>query len=195
MAMMNGMVCGIFLVATSLPSTFRTPVPPLPKPGPSYLKSNTMVCLPGASASWPSQRNRSRSSEVVEKHRLALEQVEAVAAEAAAQGDEHSFGAALRDLHLGGDRVGLVQDARRIAGGQAGHLAGVGEDVPPGGRARPRRDEALQGSSCPAGRRCTSSPPSGTAPASRAACRASWPRGRCSASSPRRCCRAPTCSR
>jgi hypothetical protein len=56
-AMMNGMVCGILLVATSLPSTFSTPVSPLPKPGPSYLKSNTMVCSPGASASWPSHRS------------------------------------------------------------------------------------------------------------------------------------------
>ena len=39
------------------------PVPPLPKPGPSYLKSNTMVCLPGASAP-PSHRERSAVEEL-----------------------------------------------------------------------------------------------------------------------------------
>ena len=39
--------------ATSLPSTSSIAVPPLPMPGPSYLKSTTMVCLPGARLSWP----------------------------------------------------------------------------------------------------------------------------------------------
>ncbi len=50
--------------------------------------------------------------EVVEEHRLALEQIKAIATEAATQGDDHSFGAALRNVHFGGDRIGLVQDAR-----------------------------------------------------------------------------------
>ena len=48
-------------LATSLPSTESTPVPPLPKPGPSDLKSKTMVCLP-ASSSGPSHVVRLRSS-------------------------------------------------------------------------------------------------------------------------------------
>ena len=41
------MVCGIVWLATSLPSTFSTPVPPLPKPGPSYLKSKHDGVLAG----------------------------------------------------------------------------------------------------------------------------------------------------
>jgi Domain of unknown function (DUF4136) len=45
-----GMVCSIDLRATSLPSTDRTPVPPLAGPGPSYLKLKTMVCFTSAIA-------------------------------------------------------------------------------------------------------------------------------------------------
>ena len=62
--------------------------------------------------------------EVVEEDRLAaaeaelaLAQEQAVAAEAAALGDDHAFGAALGDLDLGGDGVATVEDARRGAGG------------------------------------------------------------------------------
>ena len=40
------------------------------------------------------------------EHRLALEQIEAVAGEAAALGHDHAFGAALRDLDLGLEVVG-----------------------------------------------------------------------------------------
>jgi hypothetical protein len=43
-------VCSRVLRAISLPSTVNTPRPPLPGPGPSYLRSKTSVCLPGASA-------------------------------------------------------------------------------------------------------------------------------------------------
>src|SRR5262249_30819623 len=46
----TGMVCSNVFFATSLPSTDNTPVPPLPRPGPSGLKSNTMVCLPAVSS-------------------------------------------------------------------------------------------------------------------------------------------------
>ena len=67
------MVLSIFFVATTLPSTLRTPVPlrpmPLmsskasvPMPSPSYLKSNSSTCLPGASASGPSHLILSRST-------------------------------------------------------------------------------------------------------------------------------------
>ena len=139
MAMRNGIVCGIVFLANSLPSTVSTPVPPLPKPGPSYLKSNTIVCLPGLSA-LPNQSSRPHAAfpaealqieQVVDEDRLALEQVEAVAAEAAAQRHDHSLRAAFGNRHLGGDGVVLVQDARRIADGNAGILARVGENVRP----------------------------------------------------------------
>src|SRR6476661_5302166 len=43
--------------------------------------------------------------EVIEKHRLALEQVQAIATEATTQGGEHSFGAALRYLHIRSDCI------------------------------------------------------------------------------------------
>ena len=66
-------MCSIFSVATSFPSTFSTPVPPRPMPlmllnasvpeaEASYLKSKSSVCLPGVSASGPSQRTRLRST-------------------------------------------------------------------------------------------------------------------------------------
>ena len=146
------MVRSIFCVATSLPSTLSTPVPPrpmplmllkasVPMPRPSYLKSNSSVCLPGDSASAPSQRTRFRSTRFQSEHRLALQHVEAVAAEAAALGDEHAFAAALRDFDLGLEVVRGIEDARRVAVGRAGERAGVGEHVAAGGDAGPRRDE------------------------------------------------------
>jgi hypothetical protein len=60
-------------VETTLPLTENTPVPGSPKPltllkasvakpSPSYLKSNTSACLPGASASGPSQDRRRTNS-------------------------------------------------------------------------------------------------------------------------------------
>ena len=79
------MVCGIFWLATSLPSTFSTPVPPLPKPGPSYVKSKDDGVLARRQRVLPFPAEALKVEEVVEEHRLALEQVEAVAAEAATQ--------------------------------------------------------------------------------------------------------------
>ena len=58
--------------------------------------------------------------EVPDEDRLALEQVEAVAGEAAALGDEHALAAALRDLDLGLEVVGGVEHARRVAVRRAG---------------------------------------------------------------------------
>ena len=49
-----------------------------------------------------------------------FEHVEAVAGEAAALGDQHAFGAALRDLDLGLEGVGGVEHARRVAVRRAG---------------------------------------------------------------------------
>ena len=79
--------------ANSLPSTENTPVPPLPGPGPSYLKSKTIVCLPGfesfaqqvVGSHAPFPAVALQIEEVVNEDRLAFEQVETVAAEAAAQ--------------------------------------------------------------------------------------------------------------
>ena len=109
-------------------------------PSPSYLKSNSSVCLPGGRlGAFPA--DPLQVHQVPEEHRLALEQIEAVAAEAAALRDDHPFGAALRDLHLGLEVVRGVEDARRVAVGRAGQLAGVGEHVAAGRDAGPRRDE------------------------------------------------------
>ena len=84
-----GVVCSREFLATSLPSTESTPVPPLPKPGPSALKSKTMVCLPASARAFP--RRALEVEQVVEEHRLApaesefaLAQEQAVAAEAPA---------------------------------------------------------------------------------------------------------------
>ena len=65
--------------------------------------------------------------EVVDKHRLAFEQVEAVAAEPAAVGHEHPLCASLRDFDLGGDLVGPVEGARGVSFGCIAELAGITE--------------------------------------------------------------------
>ena len=71
--------------------------------------------------------------------RHALAQEQPVAAEAPAFGDDHAFRAALGNLDLGGDGVGLVQDARRSAGRHAGQFARIGEDRSSRRQARARR--------------------------------------------------------
>jgi hypothetical protein len=65
--------------------------------------------------------------QVPEEDRLALEQVEAVAAEPAAGGQDHALGAARRHLDVGGDGVGRVQQQRRVALRDAGHRLRVDE--------------------------------------------------------------------
>src|SRR5438093_7174066 len=117
--MINGIVWAIFLLAISLPSTVNTPVPPFPGPGPSYLKSNTSVCLPGASAranksapTLPADATLPAESlhikQVVGEDRLALLQEHSVATDASAQGHDHSLRAAFRNSDFGGDGVVLV---------------------------------------------------------------------------------------
>ena len=80
---MIGRVFAIFFVATTLPSTFNSPVPDWPRPvkllkasvsppRPSYLKSNATVCLPGPSGSGASQVARSRSTRFQVKDGLPL---------------------------------------------------------------------------------------------------------------------------
>ena len=46
-----------FTLATSLPSTDRTPVPPLPKPGPSYLevKHDSVLAARERSLTFPAE--------------------------------------------------------------------------------------------------------------------------------------------
>ena len=77
------MVLSIRFVSTTLPSTFSVPVPPLPTPEkllkakvatprPSYLKSNSMVCGPGGSASAACQETHSRLSRFQQNFGLPL---------------------------------------------------------------------------------------------------------------------------
>jgi hypothetical protein len=70
--------------------------------------------------------------QVPQEHRLALQQIEAVATEAAALGHDHPVRAALRDLHVGLEVVRRVEDEGRVAVRRAGELAGPGELVAPG---------------------------------------------------------------
>src|SRR5262245_34407965 len=132
------MVCVIVLRATSLPSTDRTPVPPLPKPGPSYLKSNATVCLPGASAAGPSHRKRSTSKKLYTKTGLPL-QVETMATATAPERIDHAFCASLRYFDPGGDGVRLAGNVGGAAVGKTKRFSRVGEYGPTGGRARSRR--------------------------------------------------------
>src|SRR5215831_18855541 len=127
MVIKTGMVCRTLLVATSLSSTLRTPVPPLPKPGPSYLKSNTMMCLPRPERVLAFPAKAFEVDEVIDEHRLALEQVQTIATEASSFRDDHPFAAVLRartangvagiarNVHLGGDCKGPVQNTGGIA--------------------------------------------------------------------------------
>src|SRR5271165_3361886 len=64
---------------------------------------------------------------VVEEHRLALQQVQTVSAEATALGDDHPFAAAFWHFDLSGDREGPGQDTWCVSRGDAGHLTRVSE--------------------------------------------------------------------
>src|SRR5712672_1636477 len=83
--------------------------------------------------------------QVVIEDRLAVEQIEAVAAETAAQGHDHSFRTAFGDRYLSGDSVVLVQNAGSIADGNTRILACIGENSAAGDSARSRRKEAREG--------------------------------------------------
>ena len=113
-----GMVWGMLLGRDFLAVHLQYAGAALAMPGPSYLKSNTMVCLPGVERLLAFPAESLKGQEIVGEHRLALEQIEAVAAEAATVGDDHPLAAALRDLDLGGDGVGLAEDVRCVAVGQ-----------------------------------------------------------------------------
>jgi hypothetical protein len=75
--------------------------------------------------------------EVVGEDRFALEQVEAVTAEAAAVRYDHPVAAVIGDFHLRGDGVGPAYGVGRIGVGRPGQRTRVGEDAAPGGVARP----------------------------------------------------------
>ncbi len=79
---------------------------------------------------------------VPEKHRLAFEQVEAVAGEPATGGKDHAFGTAFGNRDVRGDGVGGVEEQRRIALRQADHRLGIDELGAAGGDVRTRGDDA-----------------------------------------------------
>src|SRR5208283_3936058 len=80
--------------------------------------------------------------EVPQEHRLALGEIEAVAAEASALRDQHAAAAALRDLDVRFEAVRGVQDGRRVAVRRARHRHRPNEFVAPRRDARLRRDGA-----------------------------------------------------
>ena len=79
--------------------------------------------------------------QVPQKHRLALEQVEAVAGKAPARGQDHTFGTARRHLDVGSDGIGRVQQEGRVALRQADHRLRVNELGAPGRDVRARCDD------------------------------------------------------
>ena len=120
---MIGSVRSIFSVATALPSTLSMPVPPRPMPlkllNASVPGAESVVLevelhrvLAGREGLGAFPADALEVDQVPEEHRLALEQVEAVAAEAPAGGEDHALGAALRHVDVGRDRVGAVQQQR-----------------------------------------------------------------------------------
>src|SRR5262245_17389939 len=100
--MTAGMVCGIVLRATSLPSTDRTPVPPFAWPGPSFEVKYDCV-FARRERLWALPAEALQSQQVVGEDWLPLEQVEAVTAEAASKRVEHTFGTLRRNLYISCD--------------------------------------------------------------------------------------------
>ena len=76
--------------------------------------------------------------------RLAVAEVEAVAAGQAAVGEDHPLGPALGNLDVGGDRERLVQHRRRGAVGQRDLAGIVDELVALAGEARPALEFGVQ---------------------------------------------------
>ena len=83
--------------------------------------------------------------EVVNENRLAFLQKQAVAAEAAAQCDDHPLRSAFWDRYLSGDGEVLVQNPGSVAERNPGILTRVSKHSFPGNRARSRRLEAHKG--------------------------------------------------
>ena len=79
---------------------------------------------------------------IPEEHRLALEQVKAVAGEAPTRGQDHALRASLRHVNVRRDGVGTVEQERRIALRQANHGPGVNELGTAGGDVRTRCNDA-----------------------------------------------------
>src|SRR5262245_65590285 len=97
-----GKVFSIFLVATTLPSTFSVPVPErptpekllnasVPAPRPSYLKSNSTVAGRDLVRAFPLETLK--IDHVPQPNRFALQQIEPVTPETAAGGEDHALGA------------------------------------------------------------------------------------------------------
>ena len=70
--------------------------------------------------------------QVPQEHRLALEQIKAITAKAPAGGEDHAFRPALRHIDVGRDRVGSIQQHRRVALRQTNHWPRIDELGAPG---------------------------------------------------------------
>jgi len=68
--------------------------------------------------------------QVVKKNRLALENIEAVAAEPSAIGHEHTVAAIRRNGEFSGHNVGFVQNVWFVARKDASHRSRIGEHIP-----------------------------------------------------------------
>ena len=79
--------------------------------------------------------------EVIQEYGLVLQQIETVAAEAAALGDDHAFGTALGDVDLRREVERGVEYAWSVAVRRTGDLAGPSERRTAGGKARTGRDD------------------------------------------------------
>ena len=104
------------------------------------MKSNSTVCLPG-------ERLRAfpldalEVDQVPEEHRLALEQIEAVAGKAPARRQDHALGATFGDGDVRRDGVGGIQQEGRITLRESHHRPGVDELRAAGSDVRARGDD------------------------------------------------------
>src|SRR6516162_9600807 len=78
--------------------------------------------------------------EVVKEHRLALQQVQTVTAEAPALRDNHPLATVLWNNDFCRNDVRSVNDARGLVGGKTRYLTKIGEHLTAGNRTWPRRE-------------------------------------------------------
>ena len=130
---------------TLTPSRYSVAVAALAEPGPGVVELHAHLVGAGGHLAVAVDVEALDAEEVVAVARLAVLQVEAPAADAAALGDDHALRAAVGHLDLRGDGVRLVLDADDRALGEAAHAAveelpvALHERRPPGDF----RDEAL----------------------------------------------------
>lgn len=100
--------------------------------------------MPRRQRIWPRDRLPVEGKVVVDEGRLAIAEIQAVAADQPALGHDHPVGTAIGHVDVGGERPGLVQDTWRGVGGQPDLARVVGEGRRVAGQHRPAHGLGVQ---------------------------------------------------